>query len=148
MRYKELFGRKFNEPFEVSCPIPASEFKNNFNGDMRIYLLRNSDLVNQAVRYAAVLDISVILVGSLAEDADMLDASMRYWASKTEEVREGTNNHNMIIVPLFSHHELRFTKSARASRLLRKRGFRRPGVVGGILGLAGFLASYSYFTLL
>lgn len=110
--YKKLFGGKFNDPFEVSSNIPAPQFKARFNNNEKIYALRNSDLLNQAVRYALVLEISVILVGSLPEDVGMYDNSMAYWRQKIEEVRRGTNNFDIIIFPVFAHHEVSFSKSS------------------------------------
>ncbi len=109
--FESMFKEKFHQSFEVAADSPPLAFKEKFKGRKEIYVLRNSDLVNQAARYAILLGIETILVGSLPDDVSLPDNTMAFWRDKTNEIRTGTGNRKITIVPVFSHHQVRFSKS-------------------------------------
>jgi len=107
--FQRRYARKFNSVIEVEIPIPPNEFRRLFPDSPieKTHALRNSDIVNQAIRYGLLKDILLVLVGSNAGDT-FADNSASYWAKKTEEVREGTGIPNFRILPPFQ--ELRWNK--------------------------------------
>jgi 7-cyano-7-deazaguanine synthase len=104
--FTRIFSRKyastFHKPFEVKTLIPPLEFKKYFpQTDVeKTHALRNSDIVNQAVRYALILEIEFILVGSNVKD-QFKDNSPLYWRKKTDEIRYGTGNNELQVIAPF-----------------------------------------------
>lgn len=100
--FLKRYRTKFHSPFKVKTIIPPLEFKKYFPqaNTEKTHALRNSDIVNQAVRYALILHIDVILVGSNVNDR-MKDSSYSYWRKKTDEIRHGASNHKLQVVAPF-----------------------------------------------
>jgi 7-cyano-7-deazaguanine synthase len=96
------YSNKFHRPFEVSVSIPAHEFKDAFPeariGDL--YALRNSDLANQAVRYAKLINSRIVAVGSTQDDA-FGDDKPSFWEAKNYEIKTGTEDRNLEILAPF-----------------------------------------------
>ncbi|GAH77923.1 unnamed protein product [marine sediment metagenome] len=69
--FSKKFSRKFksfHDTFEVNVPVPAKAFKEKYGKNQLILVLRNSDLINQAIRYAVCENVAYIAVGSNIED--------------------------------------------------------------------------------
>ena len=105
------YPTKFHDTLEVTTIIPPLEFKNWFPETKaeKIHALRNSDIVNQAVRYALIKEIDIILVGSNINDR-FGDNSIVYWKAKSEEIRQGSNNDRLRVIAPFQ--ELRWDKDS------------------------------------
>lgn len=88
--YSDLFLKeykpRFNRVFIATSDIPAVEFK-NINTKNR-HFLRNSDLINNAVRFAIHKEIKTILIATFEDD--FLDGSTEYLIAKSKEVEKGT----------------------------------------------------------
>ncbi|SRR6266540_2796875 len=98
--FKRDLGMAFRDTFEVTVPIPARELKAKYKTSDAdtLYALRNSDIINSAVRYALLEGIEVIAVGSLAEDP-LRDDSPEYLAAKSAEIRIGSMNRVLLRAP-------------------------------------------------
>lgn len=99
--YAKIFCRDFNdrfrEPLKVSTSIPAPEFKQQ-NFEER-HALRNSDLINNAVRYGLEKGVFTILIATLVDDFP--DGKLSYLQAKQTEINAGTNKNFNLISPFF-----------------------------------------------
>jgi len=95
------YPQKFHMYFMVTVAIPPLEIKKSYPSEPipKTHALRNSDIVNQAVRYALVKNIKLIAVGSLKSDIGYGDDSREYWKAKNNEVKEGTGADITILAP-------------------------------------------------
>jgi len=100
--FSKKYPMNFHEPLEVKTVIPPLEFKRYFpQADVeKTHALRNSEIVNQAVRYALILNIDIILVGSNVNDR-FKDSSPSYWRKKADEIRYGTGNDKLQVIAPF-----------------------------------------------
>lgn len=96
-KFKENFSSRFNDPFVASTDIPAIEFKEK-NYKSRI-LLRNSDLINNAVRFAVENNIHSILIATF--NYDMADGQQKFFDAKEKEIEIATGKNIKIISPFF-----------------------------------------------
>ena len=55
---------KYNQVVEIEVPIPPQKFREMMSESIS-HKLRNSDIINQAVRYALYVDAEIVAVGSL-----------------------------------------------------------------------------------
>lgn len=100
--FSEIFKRyeKFNSFFEVTIKIPPKEFE-DFSFDAK-YALRNSDIINQGVRYALEKNIHAVLVGTFKNEDLYGDGSEGYFSAKTIEVEKGIEKEFLVCSPF--HH--------------------------------------------
>ena len=95
--FRNDFSERFEKPFKVSSFIPAPEFKEH-NFEKR-HELRNSDLINNAVRFALEKGIKTILISTRV--TDFLDGKPQYLKAKKEEIFQGTGMEFILISPFF-----------------------------------------------
>jgi 7-cyano-7-deazaguanine synthase len=98
--FEKYGSARFNYPVKITVDIPPRDFKQKLPFE-HSHLLRNSDIVNQAVRLASSLDAKVIIVGSIEDDQAWRDGTLNYWEKKTYEVREGIGQPDMWIIAPF-----------------------------------------------
>lgn len=93
--FEKEFPNKFHQPFMVTTDIPAKEFKKlDFK---KYFFLRNSDLINNAVRYAIYRDIKTILISTTIHD--LLDGQKEYLKQKELEINKGTEENIALFSP-------------------------------------------------
>lgn len=104
--YSKIFHKSFSDrfyaPIEVEVPIPPKKLR-EIIPEKFSHVLRNSDIINQAVRYAISKNIKIVLIGSVPSDADdeWRDGTKPYLMAKTNEVREGTGIGNFYVISPF-----------------------------------------------
>lgn len=107
--FDEVFFNKykgnFHSHFKVTTRIPPEEIRHRMPDDKsKSHVLRNSDIINQAVRYALIEGIDYIIIGATIgddEDDSVRDNSNNYIRIKTEEIREGTGNFRLTVLAPF-----------------------------------------------
>jgi len=104
---------KFRPAFQVTIKIPPNEF-NSFKFKAK-YAIRNSDIINQGVRYALEKNIHAVLVGTFKNEDLYGDGSEEYLIAKTTEVEKGIvdedGNYNFLICSPFHKPPFPQTKS-------------------------------------
>lgn len=65
--FTQQFMLKYHRYWEIEVPIPPKAFRNRLPRDYS-YILRVSNIINQAVRYALCLGSDIILIGSVPSD--------------------------------------------------------------------------------
>ncbi len=99
--YTKIFFKdyksRFHEPFIVTTDIPAPEFKKH-NFESRTYL-RNSDMINNAIRFAAGKNISTIVLATF--DYDMGDGQPKFFKIKEQETEIAIPYKVRIFSPFF-----------------------------------------------
>jgi len=93
--FKAKFGSRFHEPFIATSAIPAPEFK-YFKSRI---MLRNSDLINNAVRFAAENEIPTILIATF--HYDMADGQKQFFEAKENEITIATGKKIKVFSPFF-----------------------------------------------
>jgi 7-cyano-7-deazaguanine synthase len=93
--FQQRLGLKYNPFWEIEVDIPPKAFKGKLP-EKQSHVLRNSDIINQAVRYALYREVNWIAIGSVPSDKKgWNDSTIEYIQRKTEEVRAGTGNGNL-----------------------------------------------------
>ncbi|QLH10263.1 7-cyano-7-deazaguanine synthase [Nitrosarchaeum sp. AC2] len=105
--FSDKFPLRFNEPFVISTDIPAKEFK-KINSKTRHYL-RNSDLINNAVRFATYKNISIIILATFEDD--FVDGTKEYLQIKNEEINKGTDEYFTLLSPFLEDNFFCHTKT-------------------------------------
>jgi 7-cyano-7-deazaguanine synthase in queuosine biosynthesis len=105
--YSKIFSKydKFHSPMKVKIISPPDEFRSL--SDKAKYALRNSDIINQGVRFAISKGINTVLLATFDNENEQLDGSKSYLDAKTTEVRVGTGNSDFIVCSPF-HYESKF----------------------------------------
>jgi len=93
-KFLKLAKDRFQCPFEVTIKIPPKEF-DEFQPNAK-YALRNSDIINQGVRYALEKNIEAILLGTFENEDIFGDGKKEYFNAKTNEVQIGTEKNFLI----------------------------------------------------
>lgn len=104
--YSDIFGQKekFHGPFIVESKIPALKFKEYDSDDK--YFLRNSDLINNAVRYATLEEIDTVLISTFG--TDRIDGRKEYLDLKEREVICAIEKPEFKIFSPFQNNEFNF----------------------------------------
>jgi len=97
--FKKEYKDRFHTPFIATSDIPAKEFKEK-NYDSRIYL-RNSDMINNAIRFAAGNDINTIVLATFSYD--MGDGKQEFFEIKEKETKIATDYRVRIFSPFFDN---------------------------------------------
>lgn len=95
--FEKDYGSRFHAPFIATTDIPANEFKEK-NYESRIYL-RNSDMINNAIRFAAGNNVDVILLATFSYD--MGDGKPEFFKIKEKETEITTDYRVKILSPFF-----------------------------------------------
>jgi len=100
--------KNLENPIEIECEIPPGYFKMNYHIGDGTHILRNSDIINQAIRLAACEKVDFIVTGSHI-DEDVEDNSKAFYDVKNKEIEIGApSKHITIIAPFL---ELKWGKS-------------------------------------
>ena len=99
--YSKKFKKyeNFNTPLIVESKIPALQFK-EYSGFEKYYL-RNSDLINNAVRYATLEQIDSVLISTYSNDIQ--DGRREYLEEKEKEVRIGIEIPDFLVFSPFQN---------------------------------------------
>ena len=95
--FMKKFSQRFEKPLKVSSNIPAKEFK-KLNIERR-HDLRNSELINNAVRYCLEKEINTIVMATF--QTDFPDGKFEYLEIKNQEISNGTDVKFNLISPFF-----------------------------------------------
>ena len=96
-KFEEEYKERFHTPFIATTDIPAKEFKEQ-NYDSKIYL-RNSDMINNAIRFAAGNKINTIVLATFSYD--MGDGQPKFFEIKEKETEIATDYRVRIFSPFF-----------------------------------------------
>jgi 7-cyano-7-deazaguanine synthase in queuosine biosynthesis len=93
---------RYHHYWEIAIPIPLKALRSRLPREYW-HILLESDIINQAVRYAVSLGTDAILIGSVPSDRrSILDGTvLEYLTNKTNEVRLGTGKQNLQVVAPF-----------------------------------------------
>jgi 7-cyano-7-deazaguanine synthase len=106
--YTQIFkcmSKKFKTPLSVSIISPPKEIKDNFHNKDAVYAMRNSDIINQGVRFAFEINATVVLLATFEEENQFGDGSRAYLYAKTTEVNNAMNVTEFHIFSPFHHDE-------------------------------------------
>lgn len=81
--FKEKYSGKFHETFFLEHEIPPKQLK-KLHKDAHI--MRNSDIINDGIRYAAINNIKIVFTGSNTTDTAS-DSQEEFYRIKTQEAR-------------------------------------------------------------
>jgi 7-cyano-7-deazaguanine synthase in queuosine biosynthesis len=103
--YNDVFLQQFglcHQYCEIEVPIPPNQFKKGLP-KRYTHVMQISDIINQAVRYALTLDADTILIGTIPSDrrGNSNNVTLKYFVSKTNEVRLGTDKPSLQVLAPF-----------------------------------------------
>jgi 7-cyano-7-deazaguanine synthase in queuosine biosynthesis len=103
--YNDIFLQQFglyHQYCEIEVPIPPNQFKKGLP-KRYTHVMQISDIINQAVRYALTLDADTILIGTIPSDrrGNSNNVTLKYFVSKTNEVRLGTDKPSLHVLAPF-----------------------------------------------
>lgn len=103
--YNDIFMQQFglyHQYWEIEVPIPPKQFKKRLP-KCYAHVMRVSDIINQAVRYALTLEADAILIGTIPSDGrgNSSNVALKYFVSKTNEVRLGTDKPSLEVIAPF-----------------------------------------------
>lgn len=116
--FQTMFKSRFHSPFVVTSDIPAQEFK-KIKSENRSFL-RNSDLINNAVRFALDEKIKIILIATFTDD--LLDGRKEYLIAKENEIEKGINEKLHVLSP-FHHENFEYFSKSDVIKFCNKKGF-------------------------
>ncbi len=99
-KIKREYKDKLENLREIIVDIPPKFFKEKFRGNIHIFDLRNSDILNQGLRLAACEEIAFITTGSNVGDT-FKDNSKAFYKIKNKESRTAIPEKNILIVAPF-----------------------------------------------
>lgn len=92
--FKEKYSERFHKTFFLEHEIPPKQLKQLLHNGAHI--MRNSDIINDGVRYAAINNIKTVFTGSNTTDTAS-DSHEKFYLIKTQEVQYALQDKNWVI---------------------------------------------------